>query len=153
MYVKQFQHSNCISSTWIKTNTNSSTYLVYNTVVRLCQFFVWRESYFSTFNTLLLYSLSPYRQTDRQRVTVVCLVGVRSILWPEKKVLVVCLADAQLLLRPEKKDTVVCLAGARSLLRPEKKDTVVPSLASWGLQVLVVVPQVMVENLNVTNFY
>jgi hypothetical protein len=39
----------------------------------------------------------------------------------KKKVLVVCLVGVLSLLRPEKKDTVVCLVGARSLLQPEKK--------------------------------
>ncbi len=39
----------------------------------------------------------------------------------KKKVLVICLAGVRSLLRPEKKVLVVCLAGAQSLLLPEKK--------------------------------
>ena len=42
-------------------------------------------------------------------------------LWCCVSFFVVCLVGARSLLRPEKKDTVVCLAGARSILRPEKK--------------------------------
>ncbi len=69
MYVKQFQHSKCISSTSIKTNTNLCMYLVYNTVVRMCQFFccggkanlVWLTLFYSTLLTL------TDRQNDGQR--------------------------------------------------------------------------------------
>ncbi len=61
------------------------TYLVYNTVVLLCQFLVKKN-------------------------LVVCLAGARSFLRPEKKVLVICLAGAQSLLRPEKKNSS-CLSG------------------------------------------
>ena len=80
----------------------------------------------------------------RKKVLVVCLVGARLLLRPEKKhdryydrkkkVLVVCLAGARLLLRPEKeKVLVVCLAGARSLLRPENKKVLVVCLAGARL--------------------
>ncbi len=68
VYVKWFQHLNCISSTWIKTNTNSCAYLVYNKVWQLCQFFccggkanlVRITLFYSTLLTL------TDRQTNRQ---------------------------------------------------------------------------------------
>ncbi len=64
--------------------------------------------------TLLLYSLSPYSQTDERTD------GQRNkytrFAWAGGTSHALCGLE-----EPEKKVLVVCLAGARSLLRPEKK--------------------------------
>ncbi len=78
------------------------TYLVYHTVVRLCQFFVEAGKFF---------------YDRKKKVLVVCLTGARLLLRPKKKILVA------IVIMTGKKVLVVCLAGVRSLLRPEKKSS------------------------------
>ncbi len=102
---------------------------MYNTVVRLCQFFCCGGKVL----------LRP-----EKKVLVVCLAGARSLLRPEKKVLVVIVittgkksssrlfGGCAIIIMTGKKSSsrdsyydrkkkvlVICLAGARSLLRPE----------------------------------
>ncbi len=90
----------CISSTWIKTNTNQLVQLqhIRGSGGKLAVFLLWRKILITT-------GKKRYITTRKKKDTAVCLLSTRF-----------------LQLRPEKKDTVVCLLGARFWrLRPEKK--------------------------------
>ncbi len=107
----------------------------------------------------------------KKKVLVVSLPGARSLLRPEKKIQSSVWRVRNHYYDQKKKSSshlsggcaIVIMTGKKRYSRlsggcaivitTEKKDIVVPSPASWGLQVLLVVPRVMVENLNVTNLY